>query len=69
MRNKPFNTRKEFFIILNYIRINFINHKFLFLQNNNKKESKNLSSSAFLKSLLNIFFWGKVRVLYFVNNW
>ena len=69
MRNKSFNTRKEFFIILNYIRINFINHKFLFLQNNNKKESKNLNSSSFLKSLLNIIFWGKVRILYFVNNW
>lgn len=69
MRNKSFNGRKEFLIILNYIRINFINHKFLFLQNNNKKKSKNLSSSSFLKSLLNIFFWSKIRILYFVNNW
>lgn len=69
MRNKSFNGQKEFLIILNYIRINFINHKFLFLQNDNKKKSKNLSSSSFLKSLLNIFFWSKIRILYFVNNW
>ena len=69
MRNKSFNGRKEFLIILNYVRTNFINHKFLFLQNNNKKNSKNLNSSSFLKSLLNIFFWSKIRILYFVNNW
>ena len=70
MRNKSFKGRKEFLIILNYIRMNFINHKFLFLQNNNnKKKSKNLSSSSFLKSLLSMFFWSKIRILYFVNNW
>jgi len=71
MRNKSFNARREVFIILNYLKINFINHKFLFLQNNNNKNKKNKTtdSSTFLKSLLNIFFWSKIRVLYFVNNW
>lgn len=71
MRNKSFNSQRELFIILNYIRMNFINHKFLFLKNknNDKKKSKKLDFSNFLKSTLIIFFWSKVRVLYFVNNW
>jgi len=69
MRNKSFNARKEIFIILNYIKINFINHKFLFLQNTSDNKKKNSNSSTFLKSFLNIFFWSKIRVLYFVNNW
>ena len=70
MRNKPFNAQRELFIILNYIKINFINHKFLFLQNTNGKEkSKAPNFSSFLKSLLNVFFWSKIRILYFVNNW
>ena len=69
MRNKSFNGQKELFIILNYIKLNFINYKFLFLQNNDNKKSKNIDSSTFLKSLLSILFWSKVRILYFVNNW
>lgn len=58
MRNKSFNSRRELFIILNYIRMNFINHKFLFLKNknNDKKKSKKLDFSNFLKSTLSIFF-------------
>ena len=56
MRNKSFNARKEIFIILNYIKINFINHKFLFLQNTSDNKKKNSNSSTFLKSFLNIFF-------------
>jgi hypothetical protein len=58
MRNKSFNSQRELFIILNYIRMNFINHKFLFLKNknNDKKKSKKLDFSNFLKSTLIIFF-------------
>ncbi len=69
MRNNSFNARKEIFIILNYIKINFINHKFLFLKNNDYSKKKNSNFSTFLKNVLNIFFWSKIRVLYFVNNW
>ena len=69
MRNKSFNSRKELYIILNYIKINFINHKFLFLQNNDDKKSKKTTYVDLIKSILNILFWSKVRVLYFVNNW
>jgi hypothetical protein len=38
--------------------MNFINHKFLFLKNknNDKKKSKKLDFSNFLKSTLTIFF-------------
>ena len=56
MRNKSFNSRKELYIILNYIKINFINHRFLFLQNNDDKKSKKTTYVDLIKSILNILF-------------
>lgn len=67
MNNRSFNYKNEFLYILTFFKNNFINHKFLF--NLNLKKSSSFDFSTFLKSLFNIFFWAKIRVLYFTNNW
>ena len=67
MNNKSFNYKNEFLYILAFFKNNFFNHKFLF--NLNLKKSSSFNFSTFFKSLFNIFFWAKIRVLYFTNNW
>ena len=67
MNNKSFNYKNEFLHILLFFKNNFLNHKFLF--NLNLKNSSSFDFSTFLKSLFNIFFWAKIRILYFTNNW
>ena len=67
MNNKSFNYKNEFMYILTFFKNNFLNHKFLF--NLNLKKSSSFDFSTVLKSLFNIFFWAKIRILYFTNNW
>jgi len=67
MHNKSFNYKNEFLYLLMFFKNNFFNHKFLF--NLNTKKSSSFDFSTFLKSLFNIFFWAKIRILYFTNNW
>ena len=67
MNNKSFNYKNEFMYILTFFKNNFLNHKFLF--NLNLKKSSPFDFSKVLKSLFNIFFWAKIRILYFTNNW
>ncbi len=67
MNNKSFNYKNEFFYLLTFFKNNFFNHKFLF--NLNLKKSSSFDFSTVLKSLFNIFFWAKIRILYFTNNW
>ncbi len=67
MNNKSFNYKTEILYMFTFVKNNFISHKFLF--NLKSKKSRAFDFSTFLKSLFNIFFWAKVRVLYFTNNW
>lgn len=66
MSNKFFNSKNEFFFILMFLKNNFFNNNFLFIKN---KNSKSFNFADFYKSTFNIFFWIKIRVLYYVNNW
>jgi heme/copper-type cytochrome/quinol oxidase subunit 1 len=50
-----------------FIKNNFIENKFFLINKKNNLLSFNFVD--FFKSLLNILFWGKVRILYYVNNW
>ena len=67
MNNKSFNYKTEIMYILTFVKNNFISHKFLFKLKS--KKSRVFNFSTFLKSLFNIFFWAKIRILYFTNNW
>lgn len=68
MSNKTFFSKKEFSYILFFLKKNFLNYKFLSL-NNTTTSFTFFNFVDFFKSLLNIFFWAKIRVLYYVNNW
>lgn len=67
MNKKSYNYKNEFVHLLMFFKNNFLTHKFLF--NLNIKKSSSFDFSTFLRSLVNIFFWAKVRILYFTNNW
>jgi len=67
MRNKPFNYKNEFLYILMFVKNNFFHQNFLFI--NKTSNSPFFNFVDFYKSFFNIFFWAKVRVLYYVNNW
>lgn len=68
MHNKSFNFKTEFLYILTFVKNNFFNQKFLF-NNKNNNSFIFFNFTDFYKSFLNIFFWSKIRVLYYVNNW
>lgn len=67
MRNKSFNYKSEVLYALIFIKNTLFNYKFLF--NNKNTKSPFFNFVELYKSLLNIFFWTKIRILYYVNNW
>lgn len=67
MTRKSFFYKKDILYILMFFKSNFLNYKFLFINNN--KTTPFFNFSDFLKSLFDIFFWIKIRTLYYVNNW
>ncbi len=67
MHNKSFTSKNQFFYVLMILRNNFFRNTFFFKIKNNNYQIFNFVD--FYKSVLNIFFWGKIRVLYYVNNW
>ena len=67
MAKKSFLYKKDLLYILMFFRSNFLNYKFLFVNKTNHSPFFNLSD--FLKSMFDMFFWLKVRILYYVNNW
>ncbi len=67
MSKKSFLYKKDLLYILMFFRSNFLNYKFLFVNKTNHSPLFNLSD--FLKSMFDMFFWLKVRILYYVNNW
>jgi len=66
MQNKSFNSRNELMYVLIFIKNNFFNQFFLFTS---KKKSLLSDFNNFYKTMFDIFFWIKIRILYYVNNW
>ena len=66
MNNKSYKFKKEFNHVLLFLKTNFFIKKFSFF------DQKSLFSSyfkTFFKIIIDVLFWGKVRVLYYTNNW
>ena len=67
MRNNFLNSKNEIFFIFSFIKNNFFNNNFFFIKNNKTYTFFNFMN--FYKFIFNTFFWLKIRVLYYVNNW
>lgn len=67
MSNYFIKNKKSFLYFIIILRNNFFKNNFLFTYS--KKESKFFNFLEFYKSIIDIFFWTKIRTLYYVNNW